>query len=87
MNNFSMFVNVEFIIVIIISELTDFKARRITHFRKNMVDLAELELKHAKVSCFCKVVTLSSWCKTCLKMAGNSWLLSLKLTTIGMFQK
>lgn len=29
-------------------ELTDFKARRITHFRKNMVDLAELELKHAK---------------------------------------
>ncbi|XP_064623249.1 sorting nexin-6-like isoform X2 [Lineus longissimus] len=29
-------------------ELTDFKARRIQHFRKNMIDLAELELKHAK---------------------------------------
>ncbi|ELT93904.1 hypothetical protein CAPTEDRAFT_183253, partial [Capitella teleta] len=29
-------------------ELTDFKGRRISHFRKNMVDLAELELKHAK---------------------------------------
>jgi len=30
------------------SELTDFKSRRITHFRKNLVDLAELELKHAR---------------------------------------
>merc|ERR1711976_490669 len=29
-------------------ELTDFKGRRIGHFRKNMVDLAELELKHSR---------------------------------------
>ncbi|XP_013414079.1 sorting nexin-6 [Lingula anatina] len=29
-------------------ELTNFKTRRIAHFRKNMVDLVELELKHAK---------------------------------------
>jgi hypothetical protein len=34
----------------IVTELTDFKGRRIAHFRKNLVDLAELELKHAKVS-------------------------------------
>ena len=33
-----------------IAELNDFKARRITHFRKNFVDLVELEVKHAKVS-------------------------------------
>ncbi|XP_064484957.1 sorting nexin-6-like isoform X2 [Ornithodoros turicata] len=29
-------------------ELTDFKARRVNNFRKNLVELAELELKHAK---------------------------------------
>ena len=33
-------------------ELADFKTRRIAHFRKNMVDLAELELKHARVSTY-----------------------------------
>ncbi|XP_006129753.1 sorting nexin-32 isoform X1 [Pelodiscus sinensis] len=31
-------------------ELTDFKSRRISAFRKNLVELAELELKHAKAS-------------------------------------
>ena len=31
------------------SELMDFKTRRVAAFRKNLVDLAELELKHAKV--------------------------------------
>ncbi|GAB6026925.1 Sorting nexin-6 [Chamberlinius hualienensis] len=31
-------------------ELLDFKSRRLTAFRKNLVDLAELELKHAKAS-------------------------------------
>ena len=31
-------------------ELTNFKTRRIQHFRKNLVDLTELELKHARVS-------------------------------------
>ena len=30
-------------------ELMDFKTRRVAAFRKNLVDLAELELKHAKV--------------------------------------
>lgn len=29
-------------------ELSDFKSRRISYFKKNMVDLAELEIKHAK---------------------------------------
>jgi sorting nexin-5/6/32 len=29
-------------------ELMDFKTRRVAAFRKNLVDLAELELKHAK---------------------------------------
>ncbi|XP_074132462.1 sorting nexin-32 isoform X2 [Sminthopsis crassicaudata] len=31
-------------------ELTDFKARRGSAFRKNLIELAELELKHAKAS-------------------------------------
>ena len=31
------------------AELTDFRERRITHFKKNLIDLAELELKHARV--------------------------------------
>ena len=30
-------------------ELMDFKSRRVSSFRKNLVELAELELKHAKV--------------------------------------
>lgn len=30
------------------NELMDFKTRRISHFKKNLVDLAELELKHAR---------------------------------------
>jgi len=29
-------------------ELTDFKTRRIAHFRKNLVELGEFEMKHAK---------------------------------------
>lgn len=32
------------------TELIDFKTRRVAAFRKNLVELAELELKHAKVS-------------------------------------
>ena len=32
-----------------IAELTDFKTRRVAAFRKNLVELAELELKHSKV--------------------------------------
>lgn len=31
-------------------ELISFKSRRITDFRKNLIDLAELEIKHAKVN-------------------------------------
>jgi len=30
------------------TELADFKTRRINHFKKNLVDLAELEIKHSK---------------------------------------
>jgi sorting nexin-5/6/32 len=30
------------------NELIDFKTRRIAHFKKNMIDLAEFELKHAR---------------------------------------
>jgi sorting nexin-5/6/32 len=30
-------------------ELVNFKKRRIQHFKKNLVDLSELELKHARV--------------------------------------
>ncbi|XP_038643431.1 sorting nexin-6-like [Scyliorhinus canicula] len=31
-------------------ELTDFKVRRVSAFRKNMVEMTELELKHAKAN-------------------------------------
>ncbi|NP_001348971.1 sorting nexin-32 isoform 2 [Mus musculus] len=34
-------------------ELMDFKSRRVSSFRKNLIELAELELKHAKVSAHC----------------------------------
>lgn len=35
-------------------ELIDFKTRRVAAFRKNLVELAELELKHAKVQKHCR---------------------------------
>lgn len=31
-------------------ELTGFKARRVVAFRKNLIEMAELEIKHAKVA-------------------------------------
>lgn len=31
------------------AELRDFKGRRVAAFKKNLIELAELELKHAKV--------------------------------------
>lgn len=34
---------------VLTAELIDFKTRRVSAFRKNLVELAELELKHAKV--------------------------------------
>lgn len=37
------------IIFFFLAELIDFKTRRVAAFRKNLVELAELELKHAKV--------------------------------------
>lgn len=37
------------ILVFPFTELIDFKTRRVAAFRKNLVELAELELKHAKV--------------------------------------
>lgn len=30
-------------------ELTEFKSRRVTAFRKNLIELGELEVKHSKV--------------------------------------
>jgi len=40
------------LICIIISELIDFKARRVSTFNKNLLELAEWEIKHAQVHCF-----------------------------------
>ena len=37
------------IVLFLFTELIDFKTRRVAAFRKNLVELAELELKHAKV--------------------------------------
>jgi hypothetical protein len=37
------------IVLFLFAELIDFKTRRVAAFRKNLVELAELELKHAKV--------------------------------------
>lgn len=39
-------------ILIYIIELMDFKTRRVTAFRKNLIELTELEIKHAKVKIF-----------------------------------
>lgn len=43
-------------------ELSEFKTRRIDYFKKNMVELVELELKHAKAQ-----VALLKNCVTALK--------------------
>ena len=40
------------------TELTDFKARRVIHFKKHLVELAELQIKHAKV-CFFYLLNLN----------------------------
>uniref|UniRef100_A0A8C0LL14 Sorting nexin/Vps5-like C-terminal domain-containing protein n=1 Tax=Canis lupus dingo TaxID=286419 RepID=A0A8C0LL14_CANLU len=42
-------------------ELIDFKTRRVAAFRKNLVELAELELKHAKVSVTLKLNNLNDF--------------------------
>lgn len=41
-----------------VTELVDFKSRRVADFRKNLVDLAELEIKHAQVSFFYQIYIL-----------------------------
>lgn len=41
---------------LLFSELSEFKGRRIQYFRKNLVDLVELELKHAKVGIYIEFV-------------------------------
>jgi len=38
------------IVLIISSELLDFKTRRVAAFKKNLIELTELEIKHAKVN-------------------------------------
>lgn len=35
---------------LVLIELTSFKGRRVVAFRKNFIEMAELEIKHAKVS-------------------------------------
>lgn len=45
-------------LIVLSLELIDFKTRRVAAFRKNLVELAELELKHAKVTTFCRNVHL-----------------------------
>lgn len=35
---------------VFLPELTGFKGRRVVAFRKNLIEMAELEIKHAKVS-------------------------------------
>lgn len=55
---FSLYIAVLGLIVLSL-ELIDFKTRRVAAFRKNLVELAELELKHAKVTTFCRDVPLS----------------------------
>lgn len=37
-------------LVMIFLELMDFKTRRVAAFKKNLIELTELEIKHAKVS-------------------------------------
>ena len=32
------------------SELTEFKSRRVTAFRKNLIELGEIQVKHSKVN-------------------------------------
>lgn len=39
-----------FFCYVILIELTSFKGRRVVAFRKNLIEMAELEIKHAKVS-------------------------------------
>lgn len=55
---FSLYIAVLGLIVLSL-ELIDFKTRRVAAFRKNLVELAELELKHAKVTTFCGDAHLS----------------------------
>lgn len=35
----------------IFAEIEDFKVRRIKYFQENLIALAELQIKHAKVGC------------------------------------
>lgn len=37
--------------ITLFAELMDFKTRRVIAFRKHLIELAELEVKHAKVRC------------------------------------
>lgn len=44
------------------SELTSFKGRRVVAFRKNLIEMAELEIKHAKVSAHIEAVDEEDVC-------------------------
>lgn len=52
---FYMFAHTLYVVFYSFTELTEFKTRRIAYFKKNLVDLVELELKHARVR------TLLNW--------------------------
>lgn len=43
-------------------ELLDFKTRRVAAFKKNLIELTELEIKHAKVSVMLFVLVVFELC-------------------------
>ena len=53
--------SIKLISFLLFTELIDFKTRRVAAFRKNLVELAELELKHAKVSVTLKLNNLNDF--------------------------
>lgn len=52
----SYFVINNLINISIFLELIDFKARRVSTFNKNLLELAEWEIKHAQVSTFLRTL-------------------------------
>lgn len=58
---------------ILFSELIDFKARRVSTFNKNLLELAELEIRHAQVLIIINKIYLVyfSLCKIIYKYNTN----------------
>ena len=55
-----------FLLILLSLDLTDFKTRRVAAFKKNFVEFAELELKHARVS-----IWYIFWWQVSLMMSYN----------------